>query len=100
MGISFTQRLRQPIMDGEITVSVRFWHAPRVKVGGRYPLGPGAVVVSAIREITLSDITPRLAQQSGFLGVVDMLKVARHGSSDRIFLVEFAYEPGDGPAVE
>jgi len=87
----FTKRLREPIMRGEITCSVRIWQSARVKVGGRYRLGPGAIEVTAIRQITLQDITPDLARRSGFLGVVDLLKVAKHGPGERIYLVEFEY---------
>jgi hypothetical protein len=90
--MQFTRTLREPIMRGEVTCSVRIWQAPRVKVGGRYALGPGAVHVTAIREIGREDITPELARRSGFLGVVDLLKMARHGSGRRVFLVEFAYQ--------
>jgi hypothetical protein len=87
----FTKRLREPIMRGEVTCSVRIWRSRRVKVGGRYPLGPGAIHVTAIREIGLANITPELARRSGFLGVVDLLKVAKHGSGERVYLVEFQY---------
>jgi hypothetical protein len=87
----FTKRLREPVMRGEVTCSVRIWQSPRVKVGGRYRLGSGAIEVTAIREIALQDITPDLARRSGFLGVIDLLKVARHGPGDRVYLVEFAY---------
>ena len=87
----FTKRLREPIMRGEVTCSVRIWQSPRVKVGGAYRLGPGAVHVTAIREIALSDITPDLARRSGFAGVVDLLKVAKHGPGENVYLVEFEY---------
>jgi hypothetical protein len=87
----FTRRLRDPVMRGEVTCSVRIWQRPHVKVGGRYPLGDGAIEVTAIREIALDDITPDLARRSGFLGVVDLLKVARHGPGERVYLVEFEY---------
>ena len=89
--MQFTQKLRQPIIDGEITCSVRIWQRPHVKVGGRYPLGAGAVHVTAIREIGLSDITADLARRSGFEGVVDLLKVAKHGPGETVYLVEFEY---------
>jgi hypothetical protein len=89
--MQFAKRLREPVMRGEVTCSVRIWQSPRVKVGGRYPLGGGAIWVTAIREIGLADITPELARRSGFSGVVDLLKVARHGAGDHVYLVEFAY---------
>ncbi len=90
----FTKRLREPIMRGDITCSVRIWQRPHVKVGGRYALGPGAIQITSIRQIGMEDITPALARRSGFLGVVDLLKVAKHGPGETIYLVEFEYHPG------
>jgi len=87
----FTRRLRDPIMAGEVTCSVRIWQSPRVRVGGRYPLGPGVVEVTALRRIDFADITPALARRSGFAGVVDLLKVAKHGPGEKVYLVEFEY---------
>jgi hypothetical protein len=89
--ISFTKRLREPIMRGEITCSVRIWQSPHVKAGGRYSLGPGHVHVTRIRQITMSDITPELARRSGFAGVVDLLKIAKHGPGEKVYLVDFVY---------
>jgi hypothetical protein len=93
MSFSFTKRLREPIMRGEITCSVRIWHSQRVKVGGRYPLGDGSVVVTGIREITQKQITPALARRGGFASVTDLMAIAKHGSGENIYLVEFEYVP-------
>jgi hypothetical protein len=87
----FAKPLREPVMRGEITCSVRIWQSPRVKVGGRYRLGDGAIEVTSIREIGMQGVTPELARRSGFLGVVDLLKTARHGAGERVYLVEFEY---------
>ncbi len=87
----FTKRLRDPVMRGEVTCSLRIWQRPHVKVGGRYRLGPGTISVTAIREIGFDDITPALARRSGFAGVVDLLKVAKHGPGEKVYLVEFEY---------
>lgn len=89
--MQFARRLREPVMAGEVTCSVRIWQSPRVKVGGRYRLGPGFVEVTSLKEIELADITPGLARRSGFNGLVDLLKVAKHGPGERVFLVEFEY---------
>jgi len=78
-------------MAGEVTCSVRIWQSPRVRVGGRYPLGPGVVEVTALRRIDFADITPALARRSGFAGVVDLLKVAKHGPGEKVYLVKFEY---------
>ncbi len=87
----FTKRLREPVMRGEVTCSVRIWQRPHVKVGGLYALGPGFIEVTSIRQIELSDITPALARKSGFAGVVDLLKIAKHGPGENVYLVEFVY---------
>ncbi len=87
----FTKHLREPVLRGEITCSVRIWQRPHVKVGGRYALGPGSIEVTSIRQITLDHITPELARRSGFDGVVDLLKVAKHGPGENVYLVEFEY---------
>ena len=87
----FTKRLREPVMRGEVTCSVRIWQRPHVKVGGHYALGPGHIEVTSIRQIELSDITSALARKSGFAGVVDLLKIAKHGPGENVYLVEFVY---------
>ncbi|HVS24937.1 MAG TPA: ASCH domain-containing protein [Gammaproteobacteria bacterium] len=88
----FTKRLREPIKRGEITCSVRIWKKPHVRVGHRYALPPGSIVVDALHEIEFDDITPALARRSGFAGVVDLLKIAKHGAGRNVYLVEFHYE--------
>src|SRR5712675_1759631 len=89
----FTKRLRDGIRRGEITCSVRIWLRPHVKVGGRYPMDEGEIEVDSIEPIGFSDITPQLAQASGFLGVLDLLKVAKHGRGENIYLIRFHYLP-------
>jgi hypothetical protein len=53
----------------------------------------GAIEVDSIELIGLPDITPELARESGFLGVLDLLKVAKHGKGEKIYLVRFHYVP-------
>ena len=87
----FTKRLREGVKSGAITCSVRFWLSPRVSVGKRYRMEDGAIEVDAIEQIGFPDITPELARESGFLGVLDLLKVAKHGRGENIYLVRFHY---------
>lgn len=89
----FTKRLRDGVRRGEITCSVRIWMRPHVKVGGRYRMDDGEIEVDSIEPIGFSDITPELARESGFLGVLDLLKVAKHGRGEKIYLVRFHYLP-------
>jgi hypothetical protein len=91
--MTFDKRLRDGVRSGEITLSVRFWISPRVKVGNLYQMEEGEIEIDSIEPIGLPDITPQLARASGFLGVLDLLKIAKHGKSERIFLVRFHYVP-------
>ena len=58
---------------------------------------PGHVVVTAVTEMSLEEITPALARRSGFVGVVDLLKTAKHGPGRRVFLIEFRYDASGRP---
>jgi hypothetical protein len=89
----FAKRLREGVRCGEITCSVRFWLSARVKVGGRYRMNEGEIEVDSIEPIGFPDITPELARESGFTGVLDLLKVAKHGRGEKIYLVRFHYVP-------
>lgn len=89
--MTFTKRLREGVRRGEITCSVRIWTRPHVRIGGRYPMDEGAIIVDSIEPIGFPDITPELARESGFLGVLDLLKVAKHGKGDKIYLIRFHY---------
>jgi hypothetical protein len=89
--MQFIRALRDRIRRGEITTTVRLWQRPHVKVGGRYALPPGVIVVTKIFEVPLTDITPELARQSGFAGLADLLRVAQHGPGRRVFIIEFRY---------
>ena len=59
-------------------------------------LGEGFIEVTSIRRITIADITPDLAKRSGFSGVIDLLKVAKHGPGENVYLIDFVYH---GPAT-
>jgi len=89
----FAKRLRDGVRRGEITCSVRIWIRPRVRVGARYRMDEGEIEVDSIESIGLPDITPQLARESGFLGVLDLLKIAKHGKGENIYLVRFHYVP-------
>jgi hypothetical protein len=89
----FAKRLREGVVRREITCSVRIWMSPHVKEGKRYRMGEGEIEVASVTLIGLSDITPALALASGFLGVLDLLKVAKHGKGDNVYLIRFHYIP-------
>jgi hypothetical protein len=91
--MTFTKRLRDGVRQGDITCSVRIWTRPHVRVGSRYQMDEGQIEIDSIEQIGLPDITPELARASGFLGVLDLLKVAKHGRGENIYLIRFHYLP-------
>ena len=92
----FTKHLREGIRRGRIRCSVRIWMRPHVKVGGRYPMDDGHVVVDSIEPITIRAITRDLARESGFESVAELLKIARHGRGNKVYLIRFHYVPPGG----
>ena len=98
----FTKRLREGIRRGRIRCSIRIWTRPHVKVGGRYRMDQGHIVVDSIAPITVADVTYDLARESGFESVDDLLGIARHGGGDNVYLIRFHYLPSgawDTPGV-
>jgi hypothetical protein len=92
----FTKRLRDGVRRGRIRCSVRIWTRPHVKVGGRYAMDGGSIVVDSIAPIRLRDITSDLARESGFDSVKDLLETAKHGSGRKVYLIRFHYLPPGG----
>ena len=91
----FTKRLREGIRRGRIRCSIRIWTRPHVKVGGRYQMDEGHIVVDSIAPITVADVTYDLARESGFESVDDLLRIARHGDGDQVYVIRFHYlSPG------
>jgi hypothetical protein len=91
--VIFTKRLREGVRSGRITCSVRIWKRPHVTAGRRYRMDDGEIEVDSILPMSFADITPALARESGFKGVVDLLKIAKHGSGENVYLVRFHYLP-------
>ena len=55
----------------------------------------GHIVVDSIEPIGLNDITHDLARESGFESVDELLRIARHGRGDQVYLIRFHYLPAD-----
>lgn len=98
----FTKRLREGVRRGRIRCSVRIWQRCHVKVGGRYPMEDGHIVVDSIEAIRRSAITNALARESGFTSADDLVQTASHGPGRNVYLIRFHYLPAgawDRPAV-
>ena len=92
----FTKHLREGVRRGRIRCSIRIWTRPHVKVGGRYPMDDGSIVVDSIAAMKKADLTHDLARESGFASVKDLLEIARHGRGRNMYLIRFHYLPPGG----
>ena len=92
----FAKPLRERIRSGRIKCTIRIWLSPRVKVGGRYPMDGGSVIVDSIKPLKKAGLTEDLARESGFESVKDLLKIAKHGRGNKMFLIRFHYLPPGG----
>ncbi len=81
----FTKSLREKIRRGRVKCSIRIWTRPHVRVGGRYQMDDGHIVVDSIDPISIADITFDLARESGFESVDDLLGIAKHGRGDNVY---------------
>jgi hypothetical protein len=63
--VEFSRELRNDVLAGDITISIRLWKRPQVKPGGRYRVGPGAIEVDAIELIPFAAVTATDVRRSG-----------------------------------
>lgn len=67
MAILFSPELRDRVLAGEITVTVRFWSRNLVREGGRYRVGDGFIqidVIEALPFAAIDEADVRLAGES------------------------------------
>jgi hypothetical protein len=63
--VEFSRELRDDVISGDITVSFRLWRRPKVRAGGRYPVGPAHIEVDSVELVPFAAITPADVRRSG-----------------------------------
>ena len=61
----FSRDLRDAVARGDVTVSVRRWSRPQVRVGGRYPTAGVVIEVDSIEVMPFSAVTDDDVAASG-----------------------------------
>ena len=61
----FSRDLRDAVARGEITVSIRLWSRPQVKVGGRYPTAGVVIEIGSLEVLPFSAVTDDDVHASG-----------------------------------
>jgi hypothetical protein len=98
--VEFSRELRNDVLAGDITLSVRLWRRPQVKLGGRYRVGPGEIEVDAIELVPFAAITGPDIRRAGETDRETLRRRAAHaGPIDEdtpVYRIEFhAVSPGD-----
>jgi hypothetical protein len=98
--VEFSRELRNDVLAGDITLSVRLWKRARVKEGGRYRVGLGEIEVDAIELVPFAAITEKDIRRAGELNREALRQRAAHaGPIDEdtlVYRIEFhAVDPGD-----
>jgi hypothetical protein len=98
--MKFNRELRNDVLAGDITLSVRLWKRPRVKQGGRYRVGPGEIEVDAIELVPFAAITRQDVRRAGEADRATLRQRAAHaGPIDEdtlVYRIEFhAVSPDD-----
>ena len=63
--VQFSPDLRDPVLVGSVTLTYRLWTRPKVKVGGRYAVGPGWIEVDDIELVPFATVTARDVRRCG-----------------------------------
>lgn len=98
--MEFSRELRNDVLAGDITLSVRLWKRPRVKEGGRYRVGPGEIEVDGIELVPFAAVTREDVRRAGEPDRETLRqRAARAGPIDEdtlVYRIEFhAVSPGD-----
>ena len=98
--MEFSRELRNDVLAGDITLSVRLWKRPRVKPGGRYRVGPGEIEVDAIELVPFAAISGNDVRRAGEVDRETLRRRAAHAGpieeDTLVYRIEFhAVSPGD-----
>jgi hypothetical protein len=98
--VEFSRELRDDVLAGDITLTVRLWQRPKVKQGGRYRVGPGEIEVDAIELVPFGAVTAKDVRRAGEPDRETLRRRAAHaGPIDEdtlVYRIEFhAVSPDD-----
>ncbi len=98
--MDFSRELRNDVLAGDITLTIRLWKRKRVREGGRYRVGPGEIEIDAIELVPFAEITEEDVRLAGELDRESLRRRAAHaGPIDEdtlVYRIEFhVVSPGD-----
>jgi hypothetical protein len=76
--VEFARDIRDEVIAGGITVSFRLWKSPKVRVGGRYPVGPATIEVDSVDLMSFGSISAADLRRTGSPDGEDLRRRAAH----------------------
>jgi hypothetical protein len=89
----FSADLREAVASGAITVSIRLWSRPKVKVGGRYATAGVTIEVDSIELLPFAAVTAADVRRAGERDRAALRDRAAHagpiGDDTLVYRIEF-----------
>lgn len=76
--MEFSRELRSAVLAGDITVTFRLWRTPKVKAGGRYRVGLGAIEVDSVELVPFASIDEADVRRAGEADLEALRRRAAH----------------------
>lgn len=97
--MEFSKELRDAVIAGDISLSFRLWQRPKVRVGGRYQVGPAVLAVDSIDLVPFGSITQADVRRCGEENLEALRSRAAHagpiGDKTLLYRIEFHILDGD-----
>jgi hypothetical protein len=91
--MEFSRELRNDVLAGDITLSIRLWKRPRVKQGGRYRVGPGEIEVDTVELVPFTAVTAEDVRRAGEPDLETLRRRAAHAGpiddNTLVYRIEF-----------
>lgn len=76
--MQFSRDLRPYVIAGDVSVSFRLWSRPKVRVGGRYPVGPAFIEVDSVELVPFGSVTVADVARAGETDLESLRRRAAH----------------------
>jgi hypothetical protein len=91
--VDFSPELRDAVVGGDITVSIRLWRRSKVKLGGRYAVGPAVIEVDSIELMPFGSIRAADVRLAGEPDLESLRRRAAHAgpidADTLVYRIEF-----------
>lgn len=93
----FSRELRERVAGGEITLTIRLWSRPQVKLAGRYATAGAVIEIDSIELLPFSAVTAADVRRAGETDIEALRARAAHAGPIRedtlVYRIEFHVAP-------